>query len=53
MNEGGDNVTLTIRVKGGTTQCEKGTWMVHFNTTDTSAQCNNRLYLILSLTGEV
>ena len=42
MNEGDDNVTLTVRVRGTTTQCEEGVWMVNFNTTATSAQCKNR-----------
>ena len=48
VNEGDGDVTLTIRVRGGTTQCIEREWMVHFSTTPTLAQCKNtRMRLVL------
>ena len=41
VNEGDSNVTLTIRVRGETTQCKEEEWMVHFSTISTFAQCKN------------
>lgn len=37
-NEDDGNMTLTVHVRGETTQCEEGEWMVHFSTTASTAQ---------------
>lgn len=48
LNEGDGNVTLTIRVRGGTTQCNETDWIVSFNITPESAQCKSESTFCLS-----
>lgn len=42
VDEDTSNVTLTVQVRGGTTQCQEREWTVHFSTAATSAQCKNK-----------